>query len=492
MGAAAEETISETVIGMPPARAGGVDHMNLAEFPLAALSRRRGEAVTSLEFGDEVFDAGEGRPVQRRLVISASGRFGLPTPADSDVLLVLIHRTNVSSDFNDRVVRFSRYELVSLLGWDHGGKSYGRLDEAFYRWAGCTLYYKSAWWDRSVRRWRSRTFHVLASVDLRGRGVAGDDGRSSVAWDEVLFETFRESNLKALDLDFYFRLKRPAARQAYRYLDKRFYNSERLEFDLRTFACEHLGLSRGHDTAQLKRALEPVLGELEDKGYLGKAAGRDRYVKRGRGQWTVVLVRAATVSKSAKGGGDLLAELTARGVWKEPAARLLAVHPAGVIRDYIALHDFLLAKRDRRIAKNPAGFLVTCISKRFPLPADFVSATAAAGRPCEPTVRPQRNRTASLPSDDAEADTFSEERRLLGTLSAAEVERLEAEASAAAPRFLAEMYHRQQGNRGPAFEQVRECLLLREIRRRQSGDGNRSSGASPLTVTTRGRSPRDA
>src|SRR5438132_6173448 len=245
----------------------GADELNLAEFPLAVFSRRLNSSQKTLEFEDEVFDEGAKRSVRRRLVISGSDRFGLPTPVDTDVLLVLIQLTKQRSNFEARVLAFSRYKLIELLRWNHGGASYQRVEEALQRWASTTLYYHHAWWDRAVRRWMSRTFHVIETLDLKGSEREGpDDSLCSVAWNEVLFQSFQSSNLKALNLDTYFQLKRPAARQAYRFLDKRFYHSSRLEFDLRVFACEHVGLSREHDSAQLKRALEPILKELEEIG----------------------------------------------------------------------------------------------------------------------------------------------------------------------------------------------------------------------------------
>ena len=156
-------------------------------------------------------------------MISGSDRFGLPTPVDTDVLLVLIQLTKERSNFDARNLAFSRYELIELLQWNHGGASYKRLDEALQRWTSTTLYYNQAWWDRAVRLWRSKTFHVIESLDLKGSGGEGsDDSSCSLAWNEVLFQSFQSSNLKALNLDTYFQLERPLARQAYRFLDKRF------------------------------------------------------------------------------------------------------------------------------------------------------------------------------------------------------------------------------------------------------------------------------
>src|SRR5260370_240101 len=90
----------------------GADEMNLAEFP-----RRLDPSQKTIEFEDEIFDEGAKRAVRRRLVISGSDRFGLPTPQDTDVLLVLIQLTKQRTNFVTRVLTFSRYELLELLRW---------------------------------------------------------------------------------------------------------------------------------------------------------------------------------------------------------------------------------------------------------------------------------------------------------------------------------------------------------------------------------------
>src|SRR5262249_5273094 len=148
---------------------------NLAEFPLAAFSRRLDPSQKTIEFEDEVFDESAKRNVRRRLVISGSDRFGLPTPQDMDVLLVLILLTKQRTNFVTRVLAFSRYELLELLRWNHSGASYRRLEETLQRWVSTTLYYNQAWWDRTVKRWKSKTFHVIETLELKGKDQAGPD-----------------------------------------------------------------------------------------------------------------------------------------------------------------------------------------------------------------------------------------------------------------------------------------------------------------------------
>lgn len=374
---------AEAVIPIPSAldesnRALGTDELNLCEFPLALCSHRAPADQKSLTFEDRIFDDGNQQPVHRKLTISASDAFGLPTPVDSDVLLVLMHLTNCRTRFQSATVPFTRYELVKFLGWDNGGKSYKRLEESLQRWASVTLYYNRAWWDRDRRRWRSQTFHVLESLDLRGKeGRSGpdDDGQSSFTWNSVLFNSFQSNYLKRIDLNTYFKLQIPAARQAYRFLDKRFYRSARFEMDLRLFACEHVGLARSYDSAQLKRQLKSALAELESIGFLKPTSIAERYVRRRHGEWQIVLYRQSNSggSKSPTQPADAIVVcLTDRGVRASVAASLVREFSKDHILEKIDLHDWLVQRRDQRIGRNPAGYLAAAIREDYKPPKGFI------------------------------------------------------------------------------------------------------------------------
>src|ERR1700682_4294132 len=95
-------------------------------------------------------------------------------------------------------------------------------------------------------------------------------------WNEVIFQSFQSGNLKQLDLEFYLRLRLPTTKRMFRFLDKRFYRRERLDFDLRTLACEHIGLSRSYAPTELKRRLRPALEEREELGFLEPLTPEER------------------------------------------------------------------------------------------------------------------------------------------------------------------------------------------------------------------------
>lgn len=265
------------------------DELNLAEFPIASLADRVPDGQTTLVFEDRL-DRRDGPPIVRRLTIMGTAKHGLPTSMDDEILVGLIQLTKRWNNFTEAKVNFSRYELIELLGWPQTGQSYRRIEESLHRWVGIVLSYENAWWDNAAKSWVDENFHVLDNVSLydrerrrpakgaaasqasgsRRRGKRGNAPAplSSFKWNEVIFRSFQSGNLKQIDLEFYLRLRLPTTKRVFRFLDKRFYRCDKIEFDLRTFACEHIGLSRSYKPTELKRRLRPALAELEQSGFL--------------------------------------------------------------------------------------------------------------------------------------------------------------------------------------------------------------------------------
>jgi len=459
------EQTADTLISLPLERSGrilGTDELNICEFPLTSTGRGSAHGDNTLIFEDDIFDEGSKQTVHRKLIVSASEAFGLPTPADSDVLLVLMHLTNERNGFTDRTVHFTRYELVKFLGWDQSGKSYRRLEEALHRWVNITLNYNRAWWDRSGRRWATKSFHILESVDLRGRGDGRDDGTSSLTWNQVIFDSFQSNHVKRLDLDTYFRLKSPAARQAYRFLDKRFYRSKLLEFDLRSFACEHVGLSRNYDNGQLKRKLLPAISELEEIGFLKPLPEHERYTKRKKGDWVIKLIRESAQSESqpvelTSSVDPLIEELTKRGVHAGTARELVEQFAPDRIRAKLEILDWLIAQGGERAPKNPAGYLASAIRNDYQAPSDFRARHSA--HLSRPQVTPKSQPSKPAAESEEYAARLNAAKLRFQSLCQEEQKRVEDLAVASGNRFRVDTYKRLQKNGGKLFEEVRDLLI---------------------------------
>ena len=76
------------------------DELNLAEFPIAALTDRVPDGQTTLVFEDQL-DQKDGPPIIRRLTIMAPHKHGLPTAMDDEVMVGLIQLTKRRNNFTD-------------------------------------------------------------------------------------------------------------------------------------------------------------------------------------------------------------------------------------------------------------------------------------------------------------------------------------------------------------------------------------------------------
>ncbi len=431
----------------------GIDELNLCEFPVALLATRNDSGQNTLLFEDTIFDESRNQHVERSVVISGSDHFGLPTSTDSDILLLLVHVTNVRNGFQSKRVEFSTYELVKFLRWPDNGQSVQRVHDALMRWASVTLQYKHAWWQKSRQEWKSRSFHVIESLELHSRDELRDEGRSWFTWNDVMFESFQAGNLKRIDLGVYFQLKSAVAKQIYRFLDKRFYKKRALEFDLRTFGCEHIGLSRRYDCFELKRKLTPALRELEAIGFLQPRSPAERFQKIASGKWTIAVARQEKSKTTQE--TRIEKELIQRGVHRKVAGELAAQFPAERIEDKLRLHDALLNARDRRISRNPAGFLTAAIRHDYQSPPPEKPRRAPSPqipRETDPS-RPTRHRdiTAS-PPETSEQKAFT---TMWHTLSLEEQARLERDALHQASRFHRDTLKRLEAAASPLHAEIR-------------------------------------
>lgn len=412
--------------------AGWKDELNLAEFPIAALTDRIPDGQTTLVFEDKL-ECRDSAPIVRRLTIMGTHKHGLPTSLDDEVLVGLIQLTKRRNNFTEAKVGFSRYELIELLGWPQSGQSYRRIEEALHRWVGVVLMYENAWWDNNAKSWVDENFHVLDNVTLYDRERRRPTPRSgkplktekaplplsSFRWNEVIFQSFQSGNLKQLDLEFYLRLRLPTTKRMFRFLDKRFYRRSRLDFDLRTMACEHIGMSRSYAPTELKRRLKPALEELEQLGFLEPLSLEERYSYVKRGCWRIILIRGKEgreADESPVGeteGAELIEVLTTRGVTAKIAAELVETHPRVRIQTKVDVFDWLLRNGDKRVGKNPAGYLVASIRADYQAPGDFLnaasneakrSAEAEVERAAEEKGRQSRRRAR----DDSERDQARE------------------------------------------------------------------------------------
>ena len=362
----------------------GRDEMNLAEFPIALLTDRIPKDQKEAVYQDEIFDERTGRTLARKLTIQA-GNCGLTTAVDDEVILALIQITKAKNGFCNKRVEFTRFELITKLGWPNAGSSYDRIELALDRWTSVYLKYENAWRDNRTKAWTSpQGFHIIDTFKLNDSRTSGDQLElmpSYIVWNDVIFDSFQAGYLKPLDYDLCMGLRNSTAKRMYRFLDKRFHHKPDWLFDLKELAHEHIGMGRHYEgPAHLKRNLQPAIEELESVGFLEPLPGNERFPKDGK-NWKIRLIQKGGVVAALPAATDsepeppaLTSELIKRGVTAKSAAELVEQHPAEAVQLKIDVFDWLVEKQDKRVAKSPEGYLVKSIRDDYKAPKGFVSA----------------------------------------------------------------------------------------------------------------------
>lgn len=351
-----------------------LDELNLAEFPLNLLSDRVPAGCTSLRFEDRVFDKGKNDYVKRSLLVSASGEYGLPTAKDEEVLLALIHLTDRVNGFGSPTVNFTRYELLKLMDWNLGAKSYRRLRESLTRWKSVTLDYRNAW--RRKDCWVSEVFSLIDNVTIceaeemqasRKGSKQADLPLSSFTWNRVFFESLQARHVKGLNYEFFQKLRTPTARRMYRFLDKRFgVGRTHWEFDLHNFAFEHVGLTRNYHTGKIKEKLQSAISELENEGFLVPRSKEQRYTKHGK-SWKISFTQQ---TKACPVQEDSVAKLISCGVSSKNAELIARDFDAESIEKRIDIFEWVQENQPETL-RNPAGYLADSIRNDYQVPADY-------------------------------------------------------------------------------------------------------------------------
>lgn len=477
----------------------GRDELNLAEFPITLLSDRVPKGCKTLVFEIDSRDK-EGQPVNRKVTITGGDAYGLPTAIDDEVLVALIQLTKLKNDFTSPTVSFSRYELVRILGWPDDGKSYRRIEEAIKRWAGVTLYYDNAWYNKETGTMVSETFHIIeraSFVDKETKRVRRAMGQpelalSSFKWNEVVFRSFESGSLKRLDIDAYFSFSTSIAKRMYRFLDKRFWAKPCLEFDLKNFAFEHIGLSRKYNVGQIKNKLQPAIEELshatkERAAFIEPMSPEERYSKVGKGRWLIRFERKVGASLPAdiplekpQEPRGLVAELVSRGVAADVAEELVRTRTPEFITLRIEVFEWILSRKNQTIIKeSPTGYLIASIRDQYlAVPKGFESKAEREKRETAERLKREQEHEAARRRRDAKRREEELERRVSERWEAMTTDErtaLEAEALAEAD----EETRRQYAAAIPKFQpmlmtSIRKGHLRRLVEQAEAGSNQPS------------------
>ena len=429
----------------------GRDELNLAEFPITTVGSRANPDEKTITFEDTTFDKAGGQLITRRLTVTGSDKSGLPTTLDDEVLLGMV-QLSYKQGFRSREVIFKPLELLKILGWDSSGMNYTRLRKSLQRWHDVSLHYENAWRDKMTGNWVDADFHFIDNVEISKKGsnsMMAPQGHSFFRWNEVVFRNFKAGNLRVLNFGVYLKLASGVSKRMFRFLDKRFHMRSTLKFDLDVFAHEKIGLTRGStsDAAQVKRRLRKAIEELEAIGFIKPLPEKERFTKIGAGRWDIHFEKAAKtksglspveITAEAEPITELEARLAECGVTPAQAKRMTQDFEPSQIELKLDYLDFITATKKPPL--NPAGWIVTAISKDFPSPVGFKSRperVQEAERAQETELKKKARLEATAASEHAAKEQAEARRQrihaYLEKLSASERAKVEREAISSSP-----------------------------------------------------------
>jgi hypothetical protein len=353
------------------ARLTGRDEMNLAEFALGLASDRNTRDVKTIERKQSIINP-DGKRLDQTWTITGSDQHGLPRAGDDDVLLALL---KLASDqgLQERIVHFTRYELMQILNWPTNGRTYKRIESSLDRLAGVRILAKNSFWDNARKSYTSLNFgliddYLIADQPSRVRL----DGQiqmpfTHVSFNEKFFQSMQVGNMKRLDMKLYNSLRSAVSKRMYRYLDKRRYRSNVFDVEINNLATVNLGLDLGvrRYPSQIKQLLDTAHKELQAAGFLNDWSYR---WSPDRETW---FVQYSFAAKTAIAASVEQEETTPNqralmncGLSLRLAVKLDRLYPER-IESKIDIFEQLKKAKSPLIGRNPAGWLRKAIEDDY-------------------------------------------------------------------------------------------------------------------------------
>lgn len=278
---------------------------NFEELPLGRLNAG-GTQVRSLayEWFDEYeADSGERKSVLRRWVLTGNEEYGLPGEKEQDVYVAILDLISRQGGIpSDGVISFSLYELLEIMGINHGGSAYRRLKRSLRTIARTTIESYRAFYSETLSKYISDEFQIFT---IRWSEIEDPEGKRLFDHHELLLhpyfvESYKENYCGRLDPEFYWSLRRSTTKRLYRLLDRN--ALEKREGGTRSWEVRFddlvglmpLSVSRPKD---VKRVLSKAHGELQKRGFLDSF----EYVELGKERRRkVIAVRYRLSKKFAK------------------------------------------------------------------------------------------------------------------------------------------------------------------------------------------------
>ena len=245
--------------------------MNLAEFPIAVLSKKVSEDKKTIEYSDWIIGK-NGQKKRRDWVITASAKWRLPV-GSSIRTIVEVFQIWKENSFESKVIPIgSRYNLLKRIGARDSKRDYTRIERDLNSLVGITIQAKNAFWDREAQAYVSRTFHLFEELSLYDPEIREKEGRVQQSFpfayikaSDTLYNTVKSGNILSIDGKFFRKLTAPTEQRLALYLTKILKRQSVHRRDIFKFA-EQLPIYYKYPS-DIKKTLNKALEGLMNKGF---------------------------------------------------------------------------------------------------------------------------------------------------------------------------------------------------------------------------------
>lgn len=200
--------------------------MNLAEFPIAVLSKRIPSNKKTIEYSDWIVGK-NGERKQRDWVVTAAAKWGLPTGSALRTLFELMQVWKENNLKSNIIPIGSRYNLLKRMGARDSKRDYERVEKDLNSLVGITIQAKNAFWDKEAQAYVSKTFHLFEELSLYDRKIKAKQGTiqqflpfTYIKASDIFHDAVKKGNILTIDSEFFRRLTAPTEQRLALYLTK--------------------------------------------------------------------------------------------------------------------------------------------------------------------------------------------------------------------------------------------------------------------------------
>lgn len=245
--------------------------MNLAEFPIAVLSKRIPSNKKTIEYSDWIVGK-NGERKQRNWVVTAAAKWALPTGSALRTLFELMQVWKENNLESKTIPIGSRYNLLKRMGARDSKGDYKRIEKDLNSLVGITIQAKNAFWDKEAQAYVSKTFHLFEELSLYDREIKTTEGMiqqslpfSYIKASDIFHEAVKKGNILTIDSEFFRKLSAPTEQRLALYLTKMLKRQPIHKRDIFKLA-EQLPIYNKY-ASDIKKTLNKALKGLIDKNF---------------------------------------------------------------------------------------------------------------------------------------------------------------------------------------------------------------------------------